>query len=91
MPKKLPCAVKLVAVELDVMGCKQEGIAETLGIDVSTITRAKRNMKDCGDVEGVPKKRGRKAKMDPGMQEVSPHVSHGLIMAVAHCIYFTST
>ena len=70
MPQKLPRAVKLLAVELDAMGCHQQAIAETLDIDVSTITRAKRNMKECGDVEHVAKKRGPKPKMDPGMQDV---------------------
>jgi transposase len=70
MPDKLPRNVKLLAVELDAKGWSQAEIASHLGISVDTITKSKRNMRECGDVERPEKKRGPKRKMDPGMQEV---------------------
>ena len=69
MPDKLPRGIKLLAVELDAKGWSQAEIASRLGISVDTITKAKRNMRDYGDLER-PEKRGPKRKMDLGMQEV---------------------
>ncbi len=67
--------LKLTAIEMDAKGHSQCEIAETLDISVRTLTRAKRNMKDFGDVEAPKQKRGPKSKMDPGMQEVCYHFS----------------
>ena len=58
MPDKLPRGVKLLAVELDAKGWSQAEIASHLGISVDTITKAKRNMREYGDVERPEKKRG---------------------------------
>lgn len=67
MPDKLPRNVKLLAVELDAKGWSQAEIASHLGISVDTITKAKCNMREYGDVERHEKKRGPKRKMDAGM------------------------
>jgi uncharacterized protein YerC len=90
MPDKLPRNVKLLAVELDAKGWSQTEIASHLGISVDTITKAKRNMREYGDVERPEKKRGPKRKMDAGMQEVLAFFSF-LIMTGPYCTYFTST
>ena len=66
----LPRSVKFLALEPDAQCWSQGETANTLGISVDTITRAKRNMKECGDIVAVPKKRGPKPKMDLGMQAV---------------------
>ena len=70
MTNKLPRAVKLQAIELHAQGYKQKDIADSLGISVPSITKAKYKMALYGDIEGGAKKRGPKSKMDPGMQEV---------------------
>jgi len=90
MPDKLPRGVKLLAVELDAKGWSQAEIASHLGISVDTITKAKRNMREYGDVERPEKKRGPKRKMDPGMQEVLTFF-YFLIMVGPYCAYSTST
>lgn len=63
--------VKLAAIEMNAKGHGQHEITETLDISVGTLTRAKRNMKDFGDVEAPKRKRGPKSKMDMGMKEVN--------------------
>ena len=86
--------IKLTALEMDAKGHGQGDIAATLGIDVDTLTRAKRNMRNFGDVEAPKKKRGRKSKMDLGMQEVHTivqYVFQVLILIVTYCIYSMST
>ena len=86
--------IKLTALEMDAKGHGQGDIAATLGIGVDTLTRAKRNMRNFGDVEAPKKKRGRKSKMDLGMQEVHTivqYVFQVLILIVTYCIYSTST
>ena len=70
MPTKLPYTVKMLALELDAKGHSQREIAETLAINIDTITRAKQKMKSDGDVEGGRHKCGPKPKMDPRMQDV---------------------
>jgi transposase len=70
MPNKLPRNIKLQALELDAQNYNQATIAETLGISVCTITKAKYNLKHYGDIEGGQHKRGPKSKMDSGMQDV---------------------
>jgi len=40
-------------------------VAQAMGISESTIYRAKRNLRTCGDVEGKKVKRGRKPKITP--------------------------
>jgi hypothetical protein len=88
---QIPRSVKFVGLEMDAKGHSQNEIAETLGISVDTLTRAKRNMRDFGDVETPEQKRGRKSKMDPGMQEVILPSMLFLIHIVSYCIYSTST
>jgi transposase len=70
MPNKLPRTVKLLALELDANGHSQREIAEKLGISVGTITKAKHNVKEHGDIEDKSHKRGPKQKMDQGIQDV---------------------
>ena len=91
MLTSLPRSVKFLALELDAQGWSQGEIADTLGIGVDTITRAKRNMKECGDVVAVSKKRGPKPKMDPGMQEVLFHLISLINSTGTHCIHFATT
>ena len=67
MSTKLPCTVKMLALELDVKGHSQREIAETLVISVNTITRAKRKMTSHSDVEGGRHKHRPKPQMDLGM------------------------
>jgi transposase len=55
---------------MDAQGHIQDAIAKTLGISIETLTRAKCNMRDFGDIEASKQKRRPKSKMDLGMQEV---------------------
>ncbi len=68
MSEKISRNIKLTAVEMDAKGYGQPDIAGILDID--TLMRAKRNVRDFGDVEAPKQKRGPNSKMDPGMQEV---------------------
>jgi hypothetical protein len=70
MPDKLPRHIKLQSLELDARGHRQGEIADTLGISVSSITKAKKNQVLYGDIEGGQLKRGPKKKMDPGLEDI---------------------
>ena len=51
-------------------GVKPKQVARGLGISESTVYRAKRRIKEYGDVEGGKKKAGRKPLLPPGIQDV---------------------
>ena len=67
---KISREVKHNAISLGNRGLTQIEIKEVLGISVSTIQRAKYKLRDHGDIEGGTKKRGRKAKLCPRLEEV---------------------
>lgn len=70
MAPKLDRKLKHDAVIMDASGMKQKDIVTTLDVSRSTITRAKRKLKETGDIEGGGKKRGPKGKLDEGMRNV---------------------
>ena len=68
--QKIPRSIKHDAIILGDEGHTQDRINHILGISVSTIQRAKHNLKEHGDVEGRPQKRGPKGKLDRYMEDV---------------------
>jgi transposase len=70
MTKKIDRAVKQDTIIMDVSGTKQKDIVSTLPISRSTLVRAKRKLKETGDIEGGIQKRGRKSNLDDGIKHV---------------------
>jgi transposase len=62
---------KLDAVNAYFQGNAEGPVAHSLSISVSTLQRAKRKLRDHGDVEGGKKKAGPKPKLSPGMLNVN--------------------
>jgi transposase len=75
MVPKIDRAVKHDALIMDASGVNQRAIASTLAISKSTLTRAKRKLKQTGDIEGGIRKSGRKLKLDDGMKSVLTNFS----------------
>ena len=63
--EKIPRQRKLDSLNLCAQGNKPKDVAQVMGISESTIYRAKRNLRTCGDVEGKKAKRGPKPKITP--------------------------
>jgi len=71
MSTKLPRELKHDAIILSDKGYTQTAISDILKISVSSIQRAKYKLRDHGDIEGGSKKRGRKAKLSPDLEDVT--------------------
>ena len=70
MTQKIDRKVKFDAIIMDASGTKQTDIVSTLGISKSTLARAKRKLKQTGDIEGGKKKHGRKSNLNDGMKNI---------------------
>ena len=68
--QQIPMSTKHDAIVLESMGHTQESVAQTLGVSVRTVQRAKHKFLMHGDVEGGAGKRGPKGKLDRMMEEV---------------------
>ena len=69
--QKIPRSIKHDTIILGDEGHTQDRIKHILDISVSTIQRAKHNLKEHGDVEGCSQKRGPKGKLDRYMEDIS--------------------
>jgi transposase-like protein len=70
MPPKISRDVKLDAVEMRAKGEKMDDVTDALGCSSSTVRRARRYLRQHGDVERKPKKSGPKSKLTPEMEDV---------------------
>jgi transposase len=68
--ERVPRKLKYDAVMLSSTGVKETEVAESLGISLRTLQRAKQRLRDYGDIEGGKQKQGAKPKLSPGMEEV---------------------
>ena len=73
-PNKVSREAKLEAVVLSASQSQltQNEVAKVMGMNKRTFQRAKKNFKEHGSVEVVPKKRGPKGKLHPNMKLVHP-------------------
>lgn len=68
--EKIPRNIKHDAIVLGDKGYTQLEISDILTISISAIQRAKYKLRDHGDIEGGPKKRGPKPKLGADLEDV---------------------
>jgi len=78
MYQKISREKKQCAIELLSVGVKPKSAAKVYGISYRTLRRAKKNLRDHGNVEGIQKKRGPRPSIGDALTEVPflPYLSN---------------